>query len=137
MRSPCSLSSRCALQHQSSPLASFQSDQGVPTTFVTRLGKSLRTRRSRPHSSTHKSTTGGRRNLRGRHAKCLQMAYELGNQPGSPEIAKRSPSRALSEGSSERIFSRIWPPSRSSSWAHADDEQATVTTPERSLTGVA
>ncbi len=52
--------------------ASFRSNQGMPTTFVTRLGKSLRTRGSRPHSSTHKSTSREPRKLRQRSIKSLQ-----------------------------------------------------------------
>src|SRR5215207_937108 len=54
--------------------ASFQSNQGMPTTFVTRLGKSLRTRGSRPHSSRHKSTSREPRKLRQTRKKPLQTA---------------------------------------------------------------
>jgi hypothetical protein len=44
----------------------------MPTTFVTRLGKSLRTRGSRPHSSTHKSTSRATRKLRQSGTNSLQ-----------------------------------------------------------------
>ena len=66
----CARSSSCSLLRagRSSPLSFLSVQSGDASTFVTRLGKSLRTRGSRPHSSTHKSTSREAPEIRGEGA---------------------------------------------------------------------
>ena len=114
LRLACSSSSsRCAWQHpscgrsfscwllragRSSPLSFLSVHSGNTSTFVTRRGKSLRTRGSRPYSSTHKSTSRETRKLRQRSMKSLQIANKVKNQPGSPEAVNRRPLESAPAG---------------------------------------